>query len=113
MRRRLYEKTGRWYSLSWIDKCLHWLKKNGYILSYFQPGKKDDGTRFNRPSNRQLRYKALRLMKSVRIKVKKFLWKAGKKLSPPKDPTPTTDQKPPDPQQNPPKKPGGGPAEDP
>jgi len=95
MQRLVYERTGREYSLSWIDKCLGWLKKNKYMVSYFRPGRDESGRMFNRPSNRQLTRKALSLMIKMGAKPAHFLWNISKRLSPPDDPTPEAEQSPP------------------
>lgn len=94
MQRLIYQRTGRKYSLSWIDKCLHWLNKNNYMVSYFRPGRDDQGRIFNRPSNRQLTRKALATMAKMGMKPARFLWNIAKKLLPPDDPTPTDEQSP-------------------
>jgi hypothetical protein len=113
MQRMIHRKTGKWYTLSWIDECLHWLNHNHYLVSYFRPGRREDGTCFNRPSNRQLTRKFLVLMRKMGMKTAHYLWGASKKLDPPKDTTPLTQQSPPDPQVQIPTKPGKSPFEDP
>lgn len=113
MRTMIYKKTGRWYSLSWIDECLYWLNQNKFIVSYFRPGRNADGTLFNRPSNRQLTRKALGLMRKMGISVKDFLWGVTKRLFPPQDKTTATRQKPPDPPEKPQRRAGKHAFEDP
>jgi len=53
---KFYFKT---ISLRCLDQHLKELRDEGYILSHPQKGQKDDGTWFNKVSNRQLQRKPL------------------------------------------------------
>ena len=79
MQKMIRKRNGRFYSLSWIDKCLCWLNESGYVLSYFRPGRRDDGTLFNRPSNRQVTFKGLQFLRKNGWRVVNWLWEWGKK----------------------------------
>lgn len=113
MVKMIQEKTGRAYSLSWIDKCLYWLNRNGYLISYFRPGTTELGRKFNRPSNRQITRKALAFMTKIGMRPARFLWNMSKKLTPPRDTVLQAEQKPRDPPEPIPLKPGESPFEDP
>lgn len=78
MQRMIRKRNGRVYSLSWIDKCIHWLNESGYVLSYFRPGRKDNGTLFNRPSNRQVTFKGLQFLRKNGWYVAHYLWEWAK-----------------------------------
>lgn len=79
MRKMIHKRNGRRYSLSWIDHCLFWLRESGYIVSYVRPGRRADGTLFNRPSNRQITFKGLQFLRKNGWNVVSWLWNWGKK----------------------------------
>ena len=51
------------------------LRDMGFIISYRRYGVREDGTLYNKPSNRQLTLKALKFLKALGIRVADWLWK--------------------------------------
>lgn len=104
---------GRLYSKSWIDDNLGNLKRNKFIVSYRNWGRYDDGTVFNKASNRQLTIKALYVLKKTGCNVAKWLWGTAKKITKPLDLSPATRENPPPAKEEPPRKTGVNPFLDP
>lgn len=69
IQKQLHDWFGISVSLSWLDDNLGILKSSGYILSFRNYGTKDDGTKFNKPSNRQLTAKAVKLLISHGVRI--------------------------------------------
>jgi len=109
----LLKNLNRFYSLSWIDDCLGSLKKDKFIVSYRNWGRYDDGTVYNKASNRQLTKKALTWLRKAGVDVAKYLWGVAKKITKPLDPSPATREELPPTKEEPPRKPGESPFLDP
>jgi len=105
----IHKKTGKLLSLSWIDDCLGWLKQNKYIKSYRNYGRYEDGTIYNRASNRQLSRKALAALTKLGKTVPHHLWGVAKRIfRPPETSTATREELPPT-KEEPPREPGENP----
>lgn len=61
-------------SLSCIDEHLGDFKKGNIIKSFRQFGRNPDGTVFMKPSNRSFTLPGLNLIRTMGIKVEKYLW---------------------------------------
>lgn len=72
-RAKIQKQLSDWFgisvSLSWLDDNLGILKSSGYILSFQNWGTRGDGTHFNKPSNRQLTSKAVKLLMCHGVRV--------------------------------------------
>lgn len=89
----LFKRLGRWYSKSWIDDILGDLKRNKYIVSYRNYGRRTDGTVYAKASNRQLTRKALATFTKAGVKVARYLWHTSKQVLTPPDPPTATREK--------------------